>query len=127
MGMFDDWNPVTKESQLAKNRIKPKAKQRGEFSQKTIKEIRKRDNERCVCCGRSNMIESVPHHIIFKSHGGPGTKRNGATVCRFCHDWAHGKRPGPRGELSKEGRYWFEMWQEERLDQNGDLIPIGGS
>jgi hypothetical protein len=127
MGMFDDWNPVTKESQIAKSRIKPKAKQRGDFSQKTIKAIRERDNERCVCCGRSNMIESVPHHITFRSKGGTGHKRNGATVCRFCHDWAHGKRPGPRGEMSKEGRYWFEMWRDERLDENGDLIPIGGS
>lgn len=114
------FNPVTKESQTSKTRIKQKAKARGEFSQKTIKEIRDRDGEKCVCCGRSTMIESVPHHIVYKSQGGTGEKRNGATVCRFCHDWSHGKRKGPNGEPSKDGRKWFEKWRDRMLDKKGD-------
>lgn len=114
------FNPVSKESQTGKTRIKPKGKQRGEFSEKTIQAIFERDNHRCVCCGRSNNLEGKPHHIIFKSACGTGDKRNGATVCLDCHKWAHGRMKGPRGEFSKEGRYWFEMWQEEKLDQEGN-------
>lgn len=122
MGMFDDWRPVTKESQTKHNRRTPKRKQRGEFSQKTIKEIRERDDDRCIKCFTRSMIESVPHHIHYKSEGGEGIKRNGCIVCRDCHDWAHHKKDGPNGEPSAEGREWFRTWKEKNLDENGDYI-----
>jgi 5-methylcytosine-specific restriction endonuclease McrA len=117
--MFDEWNPVAKPSH---NRRTPKRKARGEFSKKTIDEILERDDHKCVSCHRSTMIESIPHHVIFKSQGGEGIKRNGVTICRYCHDWAHGKRKGPNGELTHEGRAFFEMWVDANLDQNGDRI-----
>jgi len=120
MGLFDGFNPVPKPSH---RRNKPTAKQRGQFSAKTIQAILARDNFKCVCCG-SHYVESVPHHIIFRSQGGTGDKRNGATVDRLCHDWAHGKRKGPNGEPEKEGREWFENWQETKLDENGDLKHV---
>ena len=120
--MFDNWNPVSKESQLNHTRRTPKRKARGEFKQKTIDAILERDQHRCVRCHRSTMIETVPHHVIFKSQGGEGIKRNGVTICRYCHDWAHGKRKGPEGEPERHGREWFEMWVNANLDENGDLI-----
>jgi 5-methylcytosine-specific restriction endonuclease McrA len=118
MGMYDEWTPAPKPSH---NRRTPKKKTRGEFDKKTIDAILERDGHKCVKCHRSNMIESVPHHIIFKSQNGKGEKRNGVTICRYCHDWAHGKRPGPHGELTSEGREWFEMWRDHNLDEHGDM------
>ena len=117
MGLFDGFNPVPKPSH---KRNKPTAKQRGQFSAKTIQAILARDENKCVKCG-SYHVESVPHHITFRSALGEGTKRNGVTICRRCHDWAHGKCLGSNGELSSEGRYWFEMWRDENLDEKGDL------
>ena len=122
MGIFDEWTPVSKESQTKHNRRTPKKKARGEFKQKTIDAILERDEHKCVSCHRSTMIESVPHHVIYKSQGGLGIKRNGITVCRYCHDWMHGKRKGPKGELERHGREWAEMWVNANLDENGDLI-----
>lgn len=114
---FDQVRAVPKPSH---NRRTPKRKSRGEFSEQTKKAILERDDYKCVSCHRSTMIENTPHHVIFKSQGGLGEKRNGVTVCRYCHDWAHGKRQGPRGELAREGRYFFEMWVDHHLDANGD-------
>jgi 5-methylcytosine-specific restriction endonuclease McrA len=105
--MFE-YNPVPKTNY--KRKVK-KQRDKGKFSSKTIKEIFERDNYRCVKCG-SYHLESVPHHIVYRSHGGEGTKRNGATVCRTCHRLAHS---------DKETRKWFESWQERMLDDNGDL------
>ena len=110
------FNPVVKPQH---NRRTPKRKARGEFSEKVKKEIFERDNWQCVACG-SYYLESVPHHIVYKSQGGIGEKRNGASVCRRCHDWAHGKREGPNGEATKEGRKWFEKWGDTHLDEKGE-------
>jgi 5-methylcytosine-specific restriction endonuclease McrA len=85
---------------------------RGKFSAKTIQEILDRDNYQCVRCG-SRYLESVPHHITFKSQGGLGTKNNGATICLDCHREAHTKR---------EIREWFEDWRDRTLDKNGDYL-----
>jgi 5-methylcytosine-specific restriction endonuclease McrA len=115
------FNPVSKASQTSKTRNKPTAKQRGEFSQKTIAAILERDDNKCVKCG-SFQVERVPHHIIYKSAMGTNHKRNGVTICRRCHDWAHGKCKGSLGEPAREGRYWFEAWQEAKLDDNGDYL-----
>jgi 5-methylcytosine-specific restriction endonuclease McrA len=117
MGIYDEWNPVPKPSH---NRRTPKKKARGEFGQKTIQDIFERDGHKCVKCHRTTNLESVPHHVQYKSQGGLGIKRNGVTICRSCHDWAHGKTRGPHGELAREGRYWFEMWVDAHLDENGD-------
>lgn len=102
----------SKEKQLKSNRKKIQRN----FTQKTIKEIFERDNYECVRCSRSWGLESVPHHIIFKSQGGTGEKRNGATVCLECHRLAHSKR---------DIRLWFEQWRDENLDEVGNLIEMG--
>lgn len=111
------FNPVSKPQH---NRRTPKKRARGEFSEKTKQAIGDRDGWRCVKCG-AHQLEKVPHHICFKSQGGTNEKRNGASICPSCHRWAHGLQQGPYGELAKEGRYWFEMWRDENLDENGDM------
>lgn len=106
---------VTKESQLHTRRRKKDKN----FSPTVKQAIFERDDYRCVKCG-SHFIESVPHHCRYKSNGGTGEKRNGATVCRHCHDWAHHKRDSKFGEPSAEGKQWFITWADENLDENGD-------
>ncbi|CDQ39522.1 HNH endonuclease [Virgibacillus salexigens] len=92
----------SKEQQLKSKRIKKKSKN---FSEKTKQEIFERDDWRCVRC-ESYYIESVPHHIIYKSQGGTGEATNGATVCRDCHTLAHSR---------KDVRKWFEGFREQLL------------
>lgn len=99
----------SKEMQLTNNRKKVQRN----FTKKIIQEIFERDNCECVRCGKSWGLEAIPHHITFKSQGGTGEKRNGATVCLDCHRLAHTKR---------KIRLWFEKWRDENLDENGDLI-----
>lgn len=90
----------TKDMQLKHVRRTPKRAARGKFSPKTIRSITERDNGLCVRCG-SPYIESVPHHVIYKSQMGKGTVGNGVTICRSCHDEAHSKR---------SVREWFEEY-----------------
>jgi 5-methylcytosine-specific restriction endonuclease McrA len=105
--MLGQYRPYSKAQQVGKKTKKISR----DFSQKTQKEIFERDEWRCVRCG-SYYLESVPHHITFKSRGGTGHKRNGATVCIDCHRLAHRK---------DAIRRWFENWRETHLDDNGDL------
>lgn len=91
-----------KSQQLYSKRRTPKRVNRGKFSTDTIQHIFERDGWRCVRCGASKDLESVPHHICFKSQGGRGTKDNGATVCRSCHRLAHKERAV---------REWFEDYR----------------
>jgi predicted nucleic acid-binding Zn ribbon protein len=63
-------------------------------------------------------IESVPHHVQYRSQLGTGTMNNGITLCRDCHNLTHNK---------KEVRKWCEEWVRLNLDENGDrinLIPL---
>ena len=46
-----------------------------------------RDNWKCRKCGNRRTLD--PHHIIFRSHGGPDTRGNLITLCRRCHDAIH--------------------------------------
>ena len=80
--------------------------------EKTVKEIFERDRGRCVRCGSYRNLESIPHHVIFRSSLGKGTKVNGVTICRDCHDWAH--------ESKKQNNIWFVEWVEEYLDEDGE-------
>ncbi|WP_440894947.1 HNH endonuclease [Amphibacillus sp. Q70] len=111
------YHPYSKEQQLYQKKKKGKNK---DFSSAVKLAIFKRDRYMCVKCG-NHLIDSVPHHITYKSQGGMGNKRNGATVCRRCHNWAHHKCEGPYGEQSSEGRKWFEDWRNRKLNKAGDL------
>jgi 5-methylcytosine-specific restriction endonuclease McrA len=86
---------------------------RGKFSRKTIQEILERDEYKCVRCG-SYQVEAVPHHIIYKSQGGLGEKRNGVTICRDCHTWAHNSK--------KKNNVWFEKYRDKNFDPEGNRL-----
>jgi 5-methylcytosine-specific restriction endonuclease McrA len=43
----------------------------------------------CCLCGRNRSFDV--HHVIYRSHGGGDVEENLVTLCRRCHDKAHGK------------------------------------
>lgn len=73
-------------------RRKPTLKQRGEFSPKTVREIKQRDGEHCQECG--NPRSDHTHHVKPKgrSGNGRGVATNGLRVCFNCHDKIHKDR-----------------------------------
>lgn len=100
---------------FAKPSHKRKAEKRSKssrFAPKTIKEIFERDSYRCAKCGSTGPLEEIPHHVIFRSQLGKGTKRNGVTICINCHREVH---------RSDQLRRWFEDWVELNLDENGNI------
>jgi 5-methylcytosine-specific restriction endonuclease McrA len=84
----------------------PRRAARGKFSDKTRQAILERDNGCCVRCGTSQNLESVPHHILFKSQMGRGTVDNGVTICCSCHREAH---------KYDSVRRWFEEYRLKYL------------
>lgn len=104
-----DFRPVPKPNHNRKN---PKRKDRTNFRAKTIQEILERDHHQCVRCG-SYHLESVPHHVVYRSQMGEGSKRNGVSICVFCHEWAH--------RSAKKNNEWFRCWVELNLDNDGNL------
>jgi 5-methylcytosine-specific restriction endonuclease McrA len=85
---------------------------RGKFSQKTIDEILERDEYKCVRCG-SSQLDTKPHHIIYRSAGGLGEKRNGVAICIDCHKWAHASK--------KKNNIWFEKYRDKHFDLEGNM------
>jgi hypothetical protein len=59
---------------------------RGEW-QAMVRLVMTRDGFRCLRCGSPRDLD--PHHRRLKSHGGPDSPENLATLCRICHSWAH--------------------------------------
>jgi len=43
----------------------------------------------CSRCGSGNKIEK--HHIIYRSKGGKGKRKNKTPLCQGCHDYRHEK------------------------------------
>lgn len=63
------------------------------FTAKTVSKIYNRDRRQCRVCG-SYELESVPHHIFFKSELFKKCVRhkcNGALICKHCHYQIHHK------------------------------------
>lgn len=103
---MNDFHPVPKP------KYNRRVKKQNRFPAAVIKEILERDGYQCVRCGNYH-VESIPHHVLFRSHGGKGIKRNGVTICRDCHNWAH---------ESKKNNEWFKAWVDLNLDNRGGLI-----
>lgn len=92
------------------------AKWRKPLSKETYLALQERDKGICQKCG-GRATET--HHIIFLSRyrgqrwkynfDGPHDLRNLASVCKKCHDWAHGRyHDGLRKR--GEGTEWFIQW-----------------
>ena len=101
---------------FGKPQHKKRVREPSRFPDKVAESIFERDGRRCVKCGSQANLERHPHHIIFRSQGGKGIKRNGATVCIYCHRSVH------QGHETEKNRKWFVDWRDRCLDENGDLI-----
>jgi len=64
------------------------------------KAIKKRDNNKCLKCGRSKTL--VIHHIVERYLNGPNDPENLATLCSSCHQEWHG--------LHEVDKISFEEW-----------------
>lgn len=55
-------------------------------------DVFERDNWKCQGenCPGYWPLDKAPHHIIFKSQGGPDTEENLITLCMYCHSKKHG-------------------------------------
>jgi 5-methylcytosine-specific restriction endonuclease McrA len=93
------FNPISKQDQTKRERLKSKNKN---FTEKVKAQIFERDDYKCVRCGTMNDLEHTPHHICYKSQNGYGTLDNGCCICRECHRLAH-------SEASV--RKWFEDYR----------------
>ena len=53
------------------------------------KQVYERDGGCCVKCGRYVPPGTIPHHKVFKSHGGDDTLENLELLCMDCHRRIH--------------------------------------
>ena len=64
---------------------------KGEKYKKLRIDVLARDDFKCRVCGRYTL--APPHHIVFRSQGGPDTMENMVTICgpleEDCHDGFH--------------------------------------
>lgn len=56
-----------------------------EISQTTKEKVWKRDNERCIFCGKWVPKTFANAHFIKRSQGGLGIEQNVVTLCLDCH------------------------------------------
>ena len=55
-----------------------------EFDKETRKHIKKRDENKCIICGKKGGLQ-IAHIFKNRSHGGRGCKENGTLLCVQCH------------------------------------------
>lgn len=64
---------------------------KGKARQELFEKVWERDERTCQgkSCPGTYQLDSAPHHIIFRSHGGPDTMENLITLCLHCHAKEH--------------------------------------
>ena len=75
-----------------------------EISQKVKQVVFKRDNGRCVLCGKEGLPEA---HYISRAKGGLGIEQNIVCLCRMCHFKLDSTTQ--RKELLEEVKDYLEM------------------
>ena len=74
-----------------------------------------RDNFKCRHCGERRLH---PHHVIFKSHGGPDTLNNLISLCPSCHAALHD------GKLKLEVLQLYEYDLSVKFTRVGKWKPV---
>jgi 5-methylcytosine-specific restriction endonuclease McrA len=78
-----------------------------------VKTIRKRDKNRCRCCGVFVHFDSIVlplkqgqvHHIIYRSKGGANDSNNLVLVCAKCHAKIHAHEIEVVGTSAKDVQF----------------------
>jgi hypothetical protein len=92
-----------------------------------VEEVKDRDGYSCRNCGASSNSDDVElevHHIVPNNIGGTHYKSNLATLCRKCHNAAHG-RGNPRNVSNNESTPLERKSELERraLDLKKTRLP----
>ena len=70
--------------------------------------VLERDRFRCRGCTTGS---GELHHIVFRSHGGQDTEDNLITLCRGCHDQAHGKKRAKLPAWVLQAMLTYNKWR----------------
>ncbi len=104
----------SKEEQLRSTRIKPKQGDYTRITPKARKEVYRRSNQRCECCGRSQAYAFEVAHLRNASQFGSGSSpANLVLLCGpkvnngTCHWWV---------DSTTEGREWKREKMKELQD-----------
>ena len=94
-----------------------------EFDEKTREQIRKRDHNKCVICGRTQGLQ-VMHIFINRAHGGLGVKENGCLGCMYCHQVIDNPIGRTQNAQSKELLAYCKQYliHEENIDYNDEFL-----
>ena len=79
--------------------------------------VYKRDNEKCVLCGRWAEKSWACAHYVRRSQGGLGIEKNIVTLCPSCHR-AYDEGPDRyrlKAVLSEYLSGFYDDWNEEEL------------
>jgi hypothetical protein len=92
-----------------------------DFSPKTKEEIFRRDNYRCVVCGRGRQdgIEICADHIRPKDKGGTNTIDNGQTLCM-----EHNLMKKNYSQTEAGKRYFINMYEQAVSNNDGKMIDF---
>lgn len=87
------------------------------ISQATKKKVWKRDNERCIICGRWVPVSCANAHYIKRSQGGLGIEQNIVTMCPKCHyEEDHGQDTQLyKNKIKTYLERKYKDWKEENL------------
>lgn len=69
----------------------------------------------CAVCGKGTL-DTVWHHIIYRSHGGDESDENMLEVCRDCHEKIHA------GEIGKDEVAFARLTAGSYLEENQRVI-----
>jgi len=81
--------------------------------------VRERDRHKCMNCYRDEdeVNELDTHHIVARGNGGSNRLSNLITLCRQCHDAAHGQKMAPRVRF-----YSFNKMDSDEFDVYRELF-----
>jgi 5-methylcytosine-specific restriction endonuclease McrA len=106
---YKTYKPIKKVSKKRSRRTKEVS-----ISQKVKEEVFKRDNGKCIFCGRDGLPEC---HYIKRSQNGLGIAKNIFTGCRECHTKFDESKY--REDMIPIAKKYFESiysdWKEEEL------------
>ena len=93
------------------------------FTHDTIYEIFERDYHACRICKRKTLLETIPHHIFWKSQlfrACVNMAENGAVLCLNCHKVIH--HASTDAEV-KQSKLFDKQLKEEALAMFKGKIP----
>jgi hypothetical protein len=97
------------------------------FTQGTRLEARRRQRNRCGCCGESlEWLVEHAHHFQPRAQGGGGELDNCVVLCETCHHRVHQDGHFASGFVAQQDYFPFWNGQLEKFDNAAvSLAPPG--